>query len=123
MLVTLSDKDSGSGSLTLWPSDVLRFARFRVIGIPLALIVLELGRETAQTAKGWPFSVPASRGRALSVSITINQAHLVPRPLATINNAETRDLGLKTRRMRMRGVVGLKTRGATMHKAFINHAS
>ena len=45
----------------------LRFARSRVIGIPMAMIVLEIGRETAQTAKGWPFSVPASRGRALAV--------------------------------------------------------
>ena len=34
---------------------VLRFARFRVTGILVALIELMVSRETAQTAKGWPF--------------------------------------------------------------------
>ena len=33
----------------------LRFARFRVIGIPLAMMGLEVHRETAQNAKAWPF--------------------------------------------------------------------
>ena len=52
---------------------VLRFARFRVTGILVALIGLMVSRETAQTAKGWPFSVPASRGRALAVTCTNQQ--------------------------------------------------
>ena len=34
---------------------------------------LMVRRETAQTAKGWPFSVPASRGRALAVTCTNQQ--------------------------------------------------
>ena len=33
----------------------LRFARFRAIGIPLAMMGLEVHRETAQNAKAWPF--------------------------------------------------------------------
>ena len=41
--------------------------------------------------------VPASRGRAPSLPATINQTHVFPRPLATTDNAETRDLVLKTR--------------------------
>ena len=42
-----------------------RFARFRVMGISVALIVLELGRETAQTEKGWPsFRSSLSRPRS-----------------------------------------------------------
>ena len=75
---------------------VLRFARFCVIDISLALIGLTVRRETAQIAKGWPFSVPVSRGRAPSLPATINRTHMFPRPLTTINNAATRDLGLKT---------------------------
>ena len=71
-VMTLSDcvgrvEDVETGcSLAIGLPTFLRFARFRVIGIPMAMIVLEISRETAQTAKGWPFSVPASRGRALS---------------------------------------------------------
>ena len=34
----LSDNVGGSGSPTLWPSAVFRFARFRVMGIPVAEI-------------------------------------------------------------------------------------
>ena len=42
-----------------------RFARFRVMGVSSALIVLELGRETAQTEKGWPsFRSSLSRSRS-----------------------------------------------------------
>ena len=43
---------------------VLRFARFRSMDISLSMLGLQVRRETAQIAKGWPFSVPASRGRA-----------------------------------------------------------
>ena len=32
----------------------LRFARFRVIGISLSVIGLQVRRETVQSAKGWP---------------------------------------------------------------------
>ena len=38
----------------------------------------------------------------LRLSATINQTRMFPRPLAAINNAETRDLGL--------GFVGLRVR-------------
>ncbi len=44
---------------------VLRFARFRVMSISLALIGLSVRRETAQTAKGWPsFRASLSRSRS-----------------------------------------------------------
>ena len=44
---TLSDSVGWSGCRTFGLPTVLRFARFRVMGISVALIVLELGRETA----------------------------------------------------------------------------
>ena len=47
---------------------VLRFARFRVTGILVALIELMVSRETAQTAKGWPF-FRASLTRSRSFTI------------------------------------------------------
>ena len=93
---------------------VLRFARFRIMDISLSMIGLQVRRETAQIAKGWPFSVPASRisperecasceaGAMRGVALlrlptTINQTCVFPHPLATADNVETRDLGLKAR--------------------------
>ena len=90
---------AGAAATRLGLPTVLRFARFRVMGISLSAIGLQVRRETAQIAKGWPFSVPASRGRALSVSAIINEMRVFPQPLATTDNAETRDLGLKTRKV------------------------
>ena len=52
---------------------------------------------TAETDQGGRLPDLAPRGRALSPSATINKTRVYPKPLATINNAETRDLGLKTR--------------------------
>ena len=44
---------------------VLRFARFRVIGFSLALNGLQVRRETAQIAKGWPsFRTSPTRSRS-----------------------------------------------------------
>ena len=69
---------------------VLRFARFRVIGIPLVLVGLEVKRETAQTAKAWP-SFRSSLSRARSCK-TCNRQHkaLVPLTTRQKRNTETR---------------------------------
>ena len=55
------------------------------------------GAKQRKPQKHGHLSVPASRGRALSVSATTNQTRVFPRPIVTSNNVETRDLGLKTR--------------------------
>ena len=94
---TLSDSNDGSGRADFGLPTVLRFARFRVIGISLALMGVQVCREAAQIAKAWPFSVPALRGRAPALSAAINRIRVFPQPHTTINNAETRDLGSKAR--------------------------
>ena len=53
--------------------------------------------KTAETDQVGHLPYPAPRGRVLSPSATINWTRVYPKPLATINNAEMRDLGLKTR--------------------------
>ena len=61
-------------------------------------------------------SVPSSRGRALSVSATINQMRVFPQLLATTDNAETRDLGFKTH-----GTPAVGIRGFTVMRDAPNH--
>ena len=61
---------------------IFRFARFRVIDNSLALNVLELSRETAQTEKKlaiFPFQPHAVA--LLRISATINRMLMIPRPL------------------------------------------
>ena len=81
-----------------WPSDVFALC---AVSRHWHLIVIDwllrLPRNGANRKSMAIFPVTVFRGRALSVSATINQPRVFPRPLATINNAETRDLGLKTR--------------------------
>ena len=98
MLPTPSDSVAQGDRPPFGLPTVLRFARFRVIYISLALISLQVRRETAQTAKGWPFLLlPSFAVALLRLPATINHTRVFPRPLAATNNAETRDLGLKTR--------------------------
>ena len=96
----------------------MRFARFRVIDISLALIGLQVCRETAQIAKGWP-----SFRSSLSRSRSCGYLHQSTKHTWTLNpwcrrNAETRDLGLKTRGdrcgagCRVSHVRGLNARGS-----------
>ena len=92
---------------------VLRFVRFRVSWISLSLTVLQVRRETAQTAKAWPsFRSSLTRSRSfkylrqstrhacsptrLPQSITLRRATLGQRYVWDVQ-ALTRDLGLKTR--------------------------
>ena len=98
LLTTLSDSGARGDRPPFGLPTVLRFARFRAIGIQLALISIQVRRETAQTAKGWPFFLlPSSAVALFRVSATVNMAHVFPRPFAASNNAETRDRGLNTR--------------------------
>ena len=69
----------------------LRFARFRAICILLPTIGLQVCRETAQSAKGWPFLL--FRGRA-PATICNNQPDThAPSTPRRKRNAETRDRG------------------------------
>ena len=81
-----------------WPSDVFAVC---AVSRHWHLIVIDwllrLPRNGPNRKSLAIFPVTVFRGRALSVSATINQPRVFPRPLAAINNAETRDLGLKTR--------------------------
>ena len=100
LLPTLSDSVVQGDRPPFGLPTVLRFARFRVIYISLALISLQVRRETAQTAKGWPFLLlPSFADALLRLPAAIDHTHMFPRPLAATNNAETRDLGLITRGM------------------------
>ena len=61
---TLSDCVAGSLAAPFGLPTFLRFARFRIVGISLSVIGLQVRRETAQIAKGWPSfrsSLPRSR--------------------------------------------------------------
>ena len=60
--------------------------------ISLSASGLQVRRETAQ--KVGHLSVPASRGRALALSATVDMTLVFPLPLAAITNAETRDRGM-----------------------------
>ena len=55
LLPTLSDSGGRSVRPPFGLPTVLRFARFRVMDISLSVIELQVRRETAQIAKGWPF--------------------------------------------------------------------
>ena len=77
---------------------VLRFARFRVIGISLALTGLQVRRETAQIAKCWPsFRSGLTRSRSF---VYLRQPTDRAWPLDhrfQLMTPQTRDLGLKIR--------------------------
>ena len=63
-----SDRGGGSGVTPFGLPTVLRFAQFRVIGISMPLIGLQVHRETAQIAKGWPsFRTSLTRSRSFSI--------------------------------------------------------
>ena len=63
-----------------------------------SLFELQLRPEIAESGQITPsFPVQPSAVALLWLPATINQAHVFPRPVATVNNAETRDLGLMTR--------------------------
>ena len=79
-------------------STFLRFARFRVIGISLLLIWSPSPPRNGANRKRlaiFPFQPLAVA--LLRLPATINMTRVVPRPLATVRNTETRDRGLKTR--------------------------
>ena len=81
-----------------WPSDVFAVC---AVSRHWHFVVADLESKSAakrrKPQKVGHIPVPASRGRAPSRPATINLTHVFPRPLATTDNAETRDLVLKTR--------------------------
>ena len=87
---------------------VLRFARFRVIGISLSVIGHKFAAKRRKPQKVGHLSVPASRGRALSISTTVNKVRMIPERFAATETPQTRDLGLRARRYRCDARQGAK---------------
>ena len=78
----------------------LRFARFRGTGLQVALIALKSAAKRRKPQKVGHLSVPAFRGRALADIRDNQQNARGPLAIRQRQNAETRDLGLKTRGVR-----------------------
>ena len=97
-----------------WLSTTLAFQRFCGLrgfaswAFQCSSIGHRVLRETAQTAKAWPFSVPASRGRAPAVTCNNQHDARAPPTSRQKQNAETRDLGLKTCGVRARALMCLQ---------------
>lgn len=81
----------------LWPSNVWSisavFGRCAKVTFKLLLRTAENGRNRPRLAI---FPFPAFRVRALSLSSTVNRAHIIPRSVTTGKTPQTRDRGVKT---------------------------
>ena len=114
----LSDSVDGRCSHTLWPSDGFAICAVSRHWHIVSMIGLKVRRETAQIAKGWP-----SFRSSLTRSRSCGYLHQSTKYTWSLNpwckrNAETRDLGLKTRGdrceagCRVSHVRGLNARGS-----------